>query len=366
MYLIIFFLSSLFMLYSEKKQNRFIKIILVWFSLLIPSIFAGLRDYTLGNDVLLYGNYWFEKAVSYNSLYEYLIKANEYGIGIGYAFLNYMVSRISSSPHIFYFIYELLLMIILYWAIVPYKKNINIAYAYLIFLFSYYNSSFNILRQIGAIILVLFALQFVIKKNIIAFMLIIAIACTFHSSAIIAVVIYPCYQAINSKFKDVYKGLIVGGVIICVLGIENIFNAFDSINLFNLSRYKHYFTDTDIGGRFLRLIYWGIVFAIVIINKKKIYMIEKGKYAILVWMCYFSLVLSVLSFIVSTWATRIAFYFDISQIITLPIIERLFSIKIGKKRMTGVVLILLPFMYWVITFVVRNGGETYPYIFMQS
>ena len=366
MYLLTFFSSSLFVYLSEKKKHKIEQFIYLAIAFFIPSLLAGVRDYSVGNDVLLYGNYWFEKAVSYNSLVEYLTKANEYGIGVGYAFVNYIASRISSSPHFFYFAYELLLLIILYVGLKPYKKDLNIAYAFLLFFFCYYNSSLNILRQMGAIVLVLYSYQFVVNKKIWKFLMVVAVAFTFHSSALVALVVYPCYIAINSKLKNIFKILIVGGSVMAVFGVENIFNLLGSLNIVSLARYQHYFSDTDVGGRFLRIIYWGIVVALVWISKNKFFMIEKGKYAIFACMTYFSLILSILSFVVSTWAIRIAFFFDIGQIITIPLMGKCFSFKMGRQKITGIILMLIPIIYWLITFIVRNGGETFPYVFMQN
>ena len=106
--------------------------------------------------------------------------------------------------------------------------------------------------------------------------MVVAVAFTFHSSALVALVVYPCYIAINSKLKNIFKILIVGGSVMAVFGVENIFNLLGSLNIVSLARYQHYFSDTDVGGRFLRIIYWGIVVALVWISKNKFFMIEKG------------------------------------------------------------------------------------------
>ena len=172
--------------------------------------------------------------------------------------------------------------------------------------------------------------------------------------------------AINSRLKKFFKVFIVVGAVIAIFGAENIFNMLNSLKIMNLSRYQHYFSDTDVGGRFIRIIYWGVVTYLVIIQKKKLSLIELGKYRIFIWMCYLSLILSFLSFIVSAWAIRIAFFFDIGQVITIPLIENCISFRIGNKKMNGFILALIPFLYWLITFIVRNGAATFPYVFMRS
>lgn len=72
MYVLIFGVSAGFIYCSEKTQSKLLKRILIILALLIPSILAGLRDYSIGNDVLLYGNKWFERSCMYNSLFDFL------------------------------------------------------------------------------------------------------------------------------------------------------------------------------------------------------------------------------------------------------------------------------------------------------
>ena len=146
---------------------------------------AGVRDYSVGADVLLYGNGWFERAVQFDSLSNYLSKANEYGVGVGYAFINFIISRFTNNTHVFYFLYELLQLTILYYVLKRYKDKISITFAFAIYYFCYFNLSLNLLRQIMALLLVLYSYRYVEDKKIIKFIVTIFIATLVHSSAIV-------------------------------------------------------------------------------------------------------------------------------------------------------------------------------------
>ena len=118
-YLFCFFASFFLLLLSEgikkrivfslKDTNKIISnlnpffLITVFIALLIPSMLAGYRDYTIGTDVLVYGNYWFEMTKGLD-LQSYVQWATASSIGSLYALLNYTVSRFSENPHVFYFV----------------------------------------------------------------------------------------------------------------------------------------------------------------------------------------------------------------------------------------------------------------------
>lgn len=70
-------------------------------AILLPSFLAGYRDYTIGTDVLVYGNIWFHNAILSNNFWNYMEWANNSSIGVLYATFNYVVSRFTSNVHIF-------------------------------------------------------------------------------------------------------------------------------------------------------------------------------------------------------------------------------------------------------------------------
>lgn len=363
------FVSSCFLLHlSEKKQFRNTKSFLVITALLIPSIIAGVRDYTIGTDVLLYGNDWFEKAISYDSMYQYLMKAKEYNVGVGYAAVNYIVSRISHSPHMFYFVYELLQLTILYRALQAYKDKIEISYAFLVYYFLFFNNSLNILRQAMAIVLVLHSYKFAKNNKIFKFVITIIVAYSFHSSAIVGAVIYPICWAYSRSFKKKWiKPTIVIGSISVMVGYRIIFDMLSKINLISGVRYEKYLIQDIIGGRYLGLGYWIVIMLFLINTRKKGQKKFEDFNIISTFLCV-SATISVLPFFGSALLSRISFYFDIFQVILLPIVSMNLRIRYGDERETCVVrktIVLLPIIvYWIIAYIVRNGAHTYPYLFM--
>lgn len=366
MYLLIFGTSAVLLFCAGQTKDKILRKILIVISLLIPSVLAGLRDYSIGNDVLLYGNGWFERACSYDSLLGFLKKAHEYNIGVGYATINWVVSRFTSTPHWFYFFYELLQLIVLYFAIKPFEGKINLPYAFLIYYFCYYNSSLNLLRQIMAVVLVLFSYRYVVSKKIIKFIFVIVLAFSFHSSAVIGLLLYPLSCVIeNQQLKYLSKIGIICGSFLLVLSYEYVFNTLVNLGFLSSERYAHYLTDTYVGGRFVRLAYWGILLILVLWRRERC-LTQIELYRTLEMYMIISTIMSLITFLGTTWIIRIAYYFDIFQILMLPFLAERLGIKFRNciKKGGYLVILMVVFSYWLITYVIRNGAATYPYMFM--
>lgn len=368
MYLITFVTSCCFLSLAEKKKFKNAKLLLVALALLIPSIIAGVRDYSIGTDVLLYGNYWFEKACSYSSMYHYLMKAQEYSVGIGYASVNYLVSRFSSSPHMFYFVYELLQVTVLYNALKPYMEKISVSYAFLIYYFLFFNNSLNILRQTMAIIIVLYSYKFARKEEFIRFIIMIILAYSFHSSAIIGIVIYPICWAFSRKFdKRWIKPLVVIASISLICGYRLVFDFFANSNLIPGLRYEKYLSQDIIGGRYIGLIYWTVIVIFIINTRRKNINVIPDAYVVET-VLYISATFTLLPFLGSALLSRVSFYFDIFQVLFLPVVATNLNVVCRNDKTTKIakrIVVLVPVItYWLVAFIIRNGAHTYPYVFM--
>lgn len=367
MYLIIFAISLFFIHCSEISKSKYKSISFAFLALFILSLFAGLRDYSLGTDVLLYGKGWFDKSLEFDSLISFLKKADEYGIGIGYAALNYFVSRISVDFHFFLFIFQFIHLTLIYFTIRSMKTHLSITFAFFIYLFSFYNISFNILRQIMAVSIVFFGFRYIQNNKLIKYLLTIILACSFHSTAIIGFILYPISWAItNRQIKKMSKMVIIVSGILSVIGFRYIFNFLNNINIMNLNRYMHYLTDEAGGGRFVRLFYWLFVFILILLCRRRI-KYKNNLYVILEMYMFLSTIFSFICFLGGSFIVRIAYYMDFYQILYLPIAAKYLPFTFGnKKNLANYVIIgLFIFIFWIINIVIRNNGFTYPYIFMN-
>lgn len=64
---------------------------------------------------------------------------------------------------------------------------------------------------------------------------------------------------------------------------------------------------------------------------------------------------------------RIAYYTDFYQVLYLPIAAQYLPFVLGddKKKANYLVIGIVVFIFWLINYVIRNNGFTYPYVFMS-
>ena len=87
-YLLTICITLFFVHIADKTRERTIRIVLLFLSILVPSCIGGLRDLSVGKDVLLYGTEFFQYAKSCDSIRELFenMDSTEYG----YFLLNYL------------------------------------------------------------------------------------------------------------------------------------------------------------------------------------------------------------------------------------------------------------------------------------
>ena len=359
--------------YAEIKHFRGKKSkIAVFLAILIPSILAGVRDYTVGGDISAYGNIWFKNARSATDYIEFIKNANTYSIGYGYATLNFIVSRFTDVAHWLYFFLCLFELITLFLALYRFKDSLRISVAFLIYYLLYYNDSLNNMRQFPAILIILFAFRFVINRKLVLYTISIVFASFFHETAVLAIVIYPLSLLVEGKLKRIYYYLIMGATVAVSVFMEKVFMLVSGFGVINTMRYLHYFSDQDIiGGRFIRIVMYTMIFVYFLLNKKRLLKKENTKYMIgtLFSISTLSLLFTITLFgTISTFIVRVAYYFDFFEIIYLPMLAfRKKNKKIRVKiSIDYTLIILLSFIYWLITYAIRNGAHTIPYVFMQN
>ena len=107
--------TLLFYLANLSVKNKYLFV-------LFPSLVGGLRDETVGRDLQTYGIEWFYKAVYSRSfpLYIESVSNPEYG----YLFLNYVCGSITSNINFFFFITELLKIVLLGMTAIHFRKKL--------------------------------------------------------------------------------------------------------------------------------------------------------------------------------------------------------------------------------------------------
>lgn len=150
------------------------------------SVLNGVRDYSIGTDVGVYGNYVFTAATYSQSLGSFLRTCDSLGgVEYGYATLNYVVALFSDSPHVFYFVLGMLTNGIAFAALCRLRRTTSISLGWLVYELVFFPTTLNAMRQSVAIVLVLLAVIFAMESRLRISVLSLVVAFSFHRSAII-------------------------------------------------------------------------------------------------------------------------------------------------------------------------------------
>ena len=175
--------------HRQNDKNKYIICILFLFCL------AAFRTSIVGNDTKTYIEI-FENC-------KYLIQSEASRFEIGYLYYNYVLFKITSEPRILLFVTSAICFLcygIFMWR---YSKSPKLALVF--FFLIAFGSTMNTMRQCMAICVLLFAVDCIIERKYIRFVLIVLFASLFHISAILFLIVLPLsFIRINVKTLTYY------------------------------------------------------------------------------------------------------------------------------------------------------------------
>ncbi|XOQ48306.1 MAG: Transmembrane protein EpsG [Eubacteriales bacterium] len=187
---------------KKSKRNNAIFLLIVSVAMIVMSY---LRADTVGIDYIQYADYF--KQVR-NGGWSFLISdANGYRVEPGYSLLNYFVSLFTGDVHIFMLFVSILTVGLT--AVLLYKYSPVPWVGMFVFAsFGFFGNSLSFLRQSIAIAIFLYAINFLKKKKLIPYILIVLLAASFHKSIIIMIPVYfLAHIKVNWKSLTAYASL---------------------------------------------------------------------------------------------------------------------------------------------------------------
>jgi hypothetical protein len=160
----------------------------------LMSAIAGLRDFDVaGPDVQVYGNFVFKSATQASSFVELQELAATVSItrDPAYLALNFLVSRFTSDPHLFYFWLSFLVSSLALAAAMLLRRHGPVWLMWLTYLCTVYVTSFNLLRQSPAFAMVLLAVAMTVRGRPWWGLVVGLSGLLFHDSAIVFLAIWP-------------------------------------------------------------------------------------------------------------------------------------------------------------------------------
>lgn len=386
---IITFLISAFLLYlyeHNKVKGKFI----IFLALLLPCVLAGMRNIAVGTDTDWYPKLLFDAARYSKSFFKYndtiiyqnvgwglLYKVSSFEIG--FSTLVYLVAKIFNNFHILLFFIQIIIIFPIYYGLKKNKyitENKLIWLSMIVFYLFCYNWGLNAIRQSMATSIIFWGISSFInddKGKWKKYLLSLIIAISFHTSAIISIIILIIYLIARENNKLLNTNIIISesrkfnlsSVMIIVCFLICCLLLFVPFLLRNIAlylninhKYINYIgTHFSIAGSSIFLI--PIIFMFFMYRKqfKNIY---NHNFYMLIYILYmFSIQLSTDS---SQFGSRISFFFLTFNTVGIPMLANSPQIK-NNRRVNYFIVILIALVYWIYNFVFRNYGETYPYAF---
>lgn len=363
-YIVVFIFSTL-MFYLAQHEGKKINHLLIFLGILSLSLLAGLRDETIGTDVLYYGKSVFQAAQRFESFKDVSQLASLYSMEYGYIVLNWLVAKIFNNFQMLLFIISLITITFTYKAIdiVPYKNKWEIM---LLFDLIYFNLSLNVLRQSIAMAIVLYSVAQVVINNKNMYGLLIIPAILFHKSAVVCIGIYLIYYIYNKRKGTKWRFFFYALIILLQFSLSFALVRISSRGILP-SKYETYLIMTiaqskDIG--FFDIIFkispvLSLLFLLVLVRKMKIYE-ENVKLEVFIVISLITVSFGILYY--GVYIQRVVWYADyVTFLIGIPMIyTEIKNIKgFSSVRFMTIIMLLI---YWINNIVIKGYNETYPYI----
>lgn len=224
----------------------------IFFNILFLTLFAGLRNSSVGTDTNSYVNRFLGNEPVFSNLMEGVSSME-----IGYQFIEVMVSKFSSE---YYSLLITIAFITVFFQIKGiYKVSINPIVSILVLItFGFYLFSFNGARQGIALSIFIYAIQFIKNKKFIKYALCIGLGYLFHKTIIITL---PMYFLFRLKFSFKLFSIIAISTIAIILFFENILK----LGILISNKYAIYSELKTSGGQLLTLAYliFGVFFILI-------------------------------------------------------------------------------------------------------
>lgn len=357
--------TALFAFADRIKQ----KAVAEWGAIFLLCLLAGLRGYGVGTDTTVYFHEVIDTAIHSGGFREYM--AHEWVLfgwshhmvsqyEPGFTLFVYFVSRVFRSVIVTQFAVQLLIIVPVYLALKR-REEIPLWFGMLVYCLVFFNMSLNLVRQSIAVSFTLLASQLWMEKRKKAGIWVLVLACCFHKSALLTLIVIAIYEYFyaDSKIEACIGGRelcpqTVRAVILMCIALVALLMITPMVAFLRntpLARLSWYL-DGDLKFMPNQVIKLLPPLLIMMMNRKR--MSPDGKeaafYMTIIILAVFLLQLTS----ITTQSGRIADYFLIYGVISYPMAGRKGSLSFFA--MLGYLV-----FYWLFYYGYRNIGETLPY-----
>lgn len=349
-----------------KKKSQLLGVIASIISVLSLTWICGVRDFSIGTDIRVYGYNSFNIAANSSNLQQYFNSLNSmYGssgnIEYGYWILNYIISRFTSNAHIFLFILGLIINSIIFISIYLLKNQISITLSWLTYCFLFFGTTLNLLRQSVALAFVLLGITLLYKQKNKQSFFCFLVAVLFHNSAIFAFLIYFFGVLVNKAHTKRFLKSVFALSTLLIFLIPIIIMTLNQRGLL-IDKYYQYISNDNNVGLLSVLIRVPMLLLIIynILNKKT--NLDRNE----LWL-YFIVIQEFLMIplqSIGTTVARLMLFLGIAKIVAYPIVlENIKSknVMINWGFKLGYLIFIMFVFYEQV--IVSGNNQIYPFVF---
>lgn len=328
---------------KENDYNEKFKIIfLTLLGLIIPILIGSFR-YFVGTDYRAYLNIY-EKTHNY-SLIDIFMEKKE----VLFLIIIKIASLFSNSQVIFA-IMSFLTITTLYFTILNYKEKLSLGFMFFLYLFMYFTSSFNLVKQSLAVVLVAYSYRFIFERNMKKFVIFILIASLFHISALFFLPFYFIFSKSDHKNKKLIRLIYILITIVIILNYQVVIKLVTNISIFE--EYQTYQNELNSANREVILEF--AVLAIILLFRKPLIKYDERN-EIFIFLSIINCLLLLTGYI-SPYIKRIAAYFGISNIFLLSSLPNLFKDRKQKFFIYSLISIYAILRFVIVVFILKQSN----------
>lgn len=277
---------------------------------------------------------------------------DKFNFEVGYRWWVTFCNWIGMDFSTFLFVSSLVILFFLFAGLRNYLDNaLSMMVALSIYYFEFFFTSMNVFRQMFAVAIFFYAVNYLIDKQVKKYIIFIFLASTFHFSALMTLAFIPIsyFERGRNRNKQLYYYLFL--LLFLTIGpvglifVNNLFSLGYNLEFqqFGIGFFKDYF----------------IPMLLIFFVKLKRRKMETKELRVLENLFLMVIPIRVLGYS-STTISRLSFYPSIIQVILVPLILS----KVQSKKTKYVTSVLIVILYAAIYFVVkRNSGEVFPFAF---
>lgn len=345
-YLFLAIVVGIFTELSFKVKNKYLRILNALIAILCPTFFFSVR-YGIGTDY-----------ESYIRIFNLISTGQDTRMEWAYFLINKTVAYFGGSIEVVFFLVGIIMFLFIYLTLKDHRKVISPGLGMFIFILFYYQMSFNTIRQVVAVAVLLYSFKFIKDRYFIRFLLLIILASGFHISSLIMIPVYFIYNLIGKQQRRITRLLFYTVTLLIVIGLDKLLIPILS-NVESLNYYLKYLDqestlESGFGFIIRQLPFLAVGFYLYTYI---------GKYDKNFSFYYFMFIVSILfgftRFVGADYIGRISLNFEIILVLLIPYLVRVLNNR--RELFISWLLVCYIVIHWWYIYVYVGSHGTIPY-----